>query len=163
MRSLWLLLALCGLPFSAPAADAFILAPGRSVSIVDAADPSVRVVITAPADQALDVGALLPKQDVYSLATRMQVKQAGAIVRNADGSLSLGATSAATASVPTIENGFIVVDKGRFAHYKEAPAARAPAAMPIELLPRRDEIPFLGPIDLVGGGLVLPGTGLRIR
>ena len=52
----------------AAASDAMVLAPGKSVSVVDAEDPSVQVVVTAPADQPLDLRSLLstagPKESV---------------------------------------------------------------------------------------------------
>lgn len=86
---------------------------------MNAADPSVRVVLTARTPA-----------------------QANAIVRNADGSVSLGTTAPAPA------------------------AAYNPASNPMErALRRMDETPMTGPVNLVGappGALFLP-TGMRIR
>src|SRR6267142_3534208 len=63
------------------------LAPGKSVTIFDAADPSVRLVITAPPNAPLDLAPLLDlKRDesVHSIATRMQVRSASGITLGAD-------------------------------------------------------------------------------
>lgn len=108
------------------ASDAMVLAPGKSVSVVDAEDPSVQVVVTAPADQPLDLRSLLstagPKESVYSIVTRMQVNEARALVQGADGSISLGAAPAAALPTPNITGGLVVFQGGRYAHYDAAPA-----------------------------------------
>jgi hypothetical protein len=69
-----------------------VLAPGASVTILDAADPSVRIVMTAPLNGTLDLSELLslkPEESVRSIVTRFQANYAGALARNADGSLTL--------------------------------------------------------------------------
>jgi hypothetical protein len=55
------LFTLAALSGSAWAADTLMLAPGKSVTVVDGNDPSIRVLITAPADRALDL--LIGSQD----------------------------------------------------------------------------------------------------
>ena len=142
------------------AADRLVVASGRSVTLVNAADPSLRVVLTAPADRPLDVSALIGgmrASEIYSLATRMPTRQANAIVRNADGSLALGASPAAAPAGPMLQGGVIVVDRGAVAQSKGNPMESA--------LRRMEEPPIKGPVNLVGappGALFLP-TGIRIR
>lgn len=125
--------ACCTLAIFATLAGAeggIVLAPGKTVAVIDAGDPLIRVMVTAPADQPLDLTPLLyslaPGDSVYSIVTRMQVKEAAGLVENADGSLSLGAAPA-SASVPaaTISGGTLVIlERGRYAHYKDdTPAA----------------------------------------
>jgi hypothetical protein len=159
--------ALALLPLCAPAADRFVIAPGKSVILVNAADPSMRVVLTAPADRALDVSALIGgmrASELYSLAARTPA-QANAMVRNADGSVSLGTKAPIAPTVPMLQDGVIVVDGATVSHHPEAPAP-AVAHNPMEhALRRMDEAPMKGPINLVGappGALFLP-TGIRIR
>src|SRR6266850_766967 len=118
MRALLPTLALAGAAFSV-VAEPLVLAPGKSVTIVDATDPSTRVVITAPADEALDLDALfaaaLTTGGLPSLVTQRQVKSAGEIVRHPDGSLSLGAPSSpATISARPIEGGVVVFGGGTY-------------------------------------------------
>ena len=112
-------------------AEPLLLAPGRSVTVVDAADTNVRVVITAPAREALDLDALFaaadPKDRVHSLATRSQVRSASAVVRNADGSLSLGPASLPPAAAAgTIDGGVIVFSAGQYTLQDEIPANPRP-------------------------------------
>lgn len=155
-----LLMALSTLPAIGAGADRLVLAPGKSVTLLNAADPSLRVVLTAPADRPLDVSALiggLRASEVYSLATRMPAEPASAIVRNADGSLALGASPAALPAGPMLRGGVIVVNRGTVAHSSTNPMESA--------LRRMDEPPVKGPLNLVGapaGALFLP-TGIRIR
>lgn len=159
--------ALAGFWALAAGAERLVVAPGKSVTLVNAADPSLRVVLTAPADRPLDVSALLGgmrASELYSLATRMPA-HATALVRNPDGSVSLGAAPAAAPAGPMLQNGVIVVDGGTISHHPEAPAAAA-APNPMEsALRRMNEPPVKGPVNLVGapaGALFLP-TGIRIR
>lgn len=159
--------ALAGFWALAAGADRLVVAPGKTVMLVNAADPSLRVVLTAPADRPLDVSDLIGgmrASELYSLATRMPVRANG-MVRNADGSVSLGAAAATALSGPMLHDGVIVVDRGTVAHYPQAPVAR-PKADPMQgALRRMDEPPVKGPVNLVGapaGALFLP-TGIRIR
>ena len=67
-------MAACTLLCSACWGAELWLAPGKSVTIFDATDPSVRLVITAPPDAPLDLGALLelkPDESVHSIATTL--------------------------------------------------------------------------------------------
>ena len=155
------------LPVHAVAADRLVVAPGKSVTLVNAADPSMRVVLTAPADRPLDVSALIGgmrASELYSLAARTPV-QANAMVRNADGSVSLGTHAPVATAAPMLQNGVIVVDGATVSHQPEPPAPAA-APNPMEhALRRMDERPMKGPVNLVGappGALFLP-TGIRIR
>ena len=133
---------------------------------MNAAEPAVRIVLTAPADQPLDVSALiggLRASELSSLAARTPV-QANAIVRNADGTVSLG-TKAAAPAARMLQDGVIVVDGALVSHHPEAPAP-GPASNPMEQALRgMNEAPVKGPVNLVGapaGALFLP-TGIRIR
>src|SRR5437868_3560079 len=93
-----------GLAMAAPAAATELwLAPGKSVTIFDAADPAVRLVITAPANAPLDLAPLLDlkaDESVQSIATRVQLRSASTISIGADGALSLnqGAAPARSAA-----------------------------------------------------------------
>jgi len=114
-------------------ADDLLLAPGRSVTLLDAADPSMRVVITAPRDAPLNLSALLrvdPKEGMHSVVTRIQLQQARGLTANADGSVSLGGSApqspATRASV--LEGGVLVYDKGHYTVHPVKPAASAAAA-----------------------------------
>jgi len=148
-----LLCALSGLSFAVAAENGIVLAPGKTVAVVDAGDPLVRVMVTAPASEPLDLTPLLysvgAKESVYSIVTRMQVKEAAGLVENADGSLALGAAPPAAApAIPTITGGTLVVlERGRYAHYKDdasAPATQPAAARPGEQIAgRKDEVPSI--------------------
>ena len=81
-----------------------VLAPGASVTILDAADPSVRIVMTAPPTSTLDLSELLtlkPEESVSSIVTRFQASYAGSMARNADGSITLGPSGPAQGRAPT--------------------------------------------------------------
>lgn len=157
-----LLCALCGFAATAAASDAMVLAPGKSVSVLDVEDPSIRVVVTAPADAPLDLGSLLssagPRESVYSIVTRMQVDEARALVQAPDGSISLGAASAIVLPTPNITGGLIVFHNGRYAHYREPPApAVQVAGRPGEQLIRaKEEVPVPG--RMAGPAPVQPGA-----
>jgi len=116
-----------------------VLAPGASVTILDAADPSVRIVMTAPTNTTLDLSELLtlkPEESVRSIVTRFQANHAGTMARNADGSITLGPTGPAQVRQPTpglaggvlIRNGEQWMLQG--AATAAAPATPAPAPAP---------------------------------
>lgn len=103
------LLALGAAPLFA--AD-LLLAPGKSITILDAADPSVRVVLNAPADRPLNLSAILANDaggSVYSIVTRMQVVSAGALARRADGSIGLSASPGAALPAGEMLQGGVLV------------------------------------------------------
>jgi hypothetical protein len=103
------LLALGAAPLFA--AD-LLLAPGKSITILDAADPSVRVVLNAPADRPLNLSAILANDaggSVYSIVTRMQVDSAGALARRADGSIGLSASPGAALPAGEMLQGGVLV------------------------------------------------------
>ena len=88
---------------NALAAD-LILAPGASVTILDAGDPAVRIVMTAPPNTTLDLSELLTlkaEESVRSIVTRFQASYAGSMARNADGSITLGPSGPAQSRAPT--------------------------------------------------------------
>lgn len=81
-----------------------ILPPGSSVTILDADDPTVRIVMTAPPNTPLDLSELLtlkPEESVRSIVTRFQASYAGSMSRNADGSITLGPSGPAQTRQPT--------------------------------------------------------------
>lgn len=81
-----------------------ILAPGASVTILDAEDPTVRILMTAPQNTTLDLSELLtlkPEESVRSIVTRFQASYAGSMSRNADGSITLGPSGPAQTRAPT--------------------------------------------------------------
>lgn len=147
--------ALAGVSALAAGADGIVLAPGKTVAVIDAGDPLIRVMVTAPADQPLDLTPLLysvgPRDSVYSIVTRLQVNEAAGLVENADGSLSLGAGPAAVLPAATITGGVIVVlERGRYTHHDydaPAPTAARPAD---DVARKKDEVPVLGRIGAPG-------------
>lgn len=130
-KSLWLLALLAGPGF----AQDILLAPGRSITILDAADPSVRVVLSAPKNAPLNLSAILvtdPKESVYSIVTRLQLNGAGGLARNADGSMALsGPAATPTANVTVLQGGVLVYSGGKYVyHAVSQPAAPTTPAVP---------------------------------
>jgi hypothetical protein len=123
-----------GVALAASAAAAELwLAPGKSVTIFDAADPTVRLVITAPATAPLDLAPLLdlkPDESVHSIATRVQMRSASAITIGADGAVALGPPSApGRAAAAMLEGGVLVREGGQWRLHAADPAPVAtPAA-----------------------------------
>lgn len=133
-NSLRAIATLFAIVLAAPAvADGLWLAPGKSVTIFDAADPSVRLVVTALPQAPLDLSALLelkPGESVHSLATYVQLRRAAALTATQDGSLALDARSASPPAVGQMLEGGVLVREGaqwRFHPADPAPAAKAPA------------------------------------
>jgi hypothetical protein len=126
------LFALAIFPILAPAAEQLLLAPGKSVTVVDENDPSVRTVVTAPASEPLDLGQLIAAAagNVQSLAILQQAKPAATLVRNPDGSVSLGAPARAREG-RVIERGVIVVRRGGYTLQEKAAPGHRQAADPI--------------------------------
>lgn len=121
---------------AAPAYAQVVLAPGKSVIVVDAADQTVRVVLTAPADQPLDLTAFFssvdPKDGVLGLATRRHVSAAAMLVQATDGSLLLDA--AAPRALPTnamaIDDGIVALHQGKYVLLNAVPSA-PPRSAPV--------------------------------
>jgi hypothetical protein len=115
-------------------ADGLFLAAGRSLTILDAADPTVRVVLNAPADAPLDLGSLLvtgPNDSVYAIVTRIQVNGADGLSRAADGSVGLsGGARAAATPANTLQGGVLVFAAGKFT-YHAVPVTSAGAVAPV--------------------------------
>lgn len=126
------LLILATFPLAASAADDLLLAPGKSVTVVDGKDPAVRILVTAPTQEPLHLGRLLEAAggNVQSLATIQHAKPAAAMVQNPDGSISLGAP-AAPREGRVIQSGVVVVHRGRFEVQEEAPEAHRQPTDPL--------------------------------
>jgi len=117
---------------AAPAAATELwLAPGKSVTIFDAADPAVRLVITAPPNAPLDLAPLLDlkaDENVQSIATRVQLRSASTISIGADGALSLNpGTAAARSGAPLLQGGVLVREAGQWRLHAADPAPVATA------------------------------------
>jgi hypothetical protein len=120
-----------------------ILAPGASVTILDGADPSLRIVMTAPANAALDLSELLSlksTESVRSIVTRFQAGYAGGMTRNADGSITLGPSTATASRKPTpgLAGGVLIRNGEQWTLHPGTPAAQAsapPAANPPAVVP----------------------------
>jgi hypothetical protein len=107
------LIAFALFPLAAWAADELLLAPGKSVTVVDGKDPAVRI-----------------GGNVQSLATMQQARPAAGMVQNPDGSISLGAALAPREG-RVIQSGVVVVHRGSFEVQEEAPGAERRAVDPI--------------------------------
>jgi hypothetical protein len=98
----------------------------------------MHVVVTAPKDSQLDLSRLLEakgRSSIVSVVTGAQVKQAGAMTMNPDGSISLAAPSAAAQIPPATApaGGVMVFNEGRyvgFAEQKPVAATSATSASP---------------------------------
>lgn len=107
-------------------AGAPMLAPGKSVTVLDLGDPFVRLVITAPPGAPIDLSPLLQMKagdSVRSIPTRLNLTgMAGAITRNADGSLSLGPPQPVESPKPgqVLQGGVLVFNDGRWAYHPDA-------------------------------------------
>lgn len=120
-----------------------ILAPGASVTILDAADPSLRIVMTAPASSVLDLSELLslkPEESVRSIVTRFQAGYAGGMTRNSDGSITLGPSAAAPGRKPTpgLAGGVLIRNGEQWTLHPGSPTTQAsapPAANPAPAAP----------------------------
>ena len=118
-----------------------ILAPGASVTILDAEDPTVRILMTAPPNTTLDLSELLtlkPEESVRSIVTRFQASNAGSMSRNADGSITLGPSGPAQGRQPTpgLAGGVLVRNGDKWmlhpGEQQPAPAAQAPQPAPAQ-------------------------------
>lgn len=116
-------------------AQGLYLAPGKTLVILDAADPRVRVLLQAPPQAPLDLAAVLvtgPGDSVHSIVTRIQMKAAAGMARQADGSISLSeAAPAPLGGATLLQGGALVFANGRFVyHAGAAPASSAQGAPP---------------------------------
>src|SRR5436853_581312 len=132
---------LLGLAFAGNAlAVELILAPGASVTILDAEDPTVRIVMTAPPNTPLDLSELLtlkPEESVRSIVTRFQASYAGSMSRNADGSITLGPSGSAQTRQPTpgLAGGVLVRNGDKWMLHpgeQQQAAAQAPKPAPAQ-------------------------------
>lgn len=141
--SQWLALAGALLAAGASGADGLFLAPGQTLTILDRADPQVRVVLRAPPDAPLDLGAILvagPDDTVHSIVTRIQVNPAAGLSREEDGTLTL--SGAAPASARMLRSGVLFRSGAKFVYQGIPPAAPGPAAPPGATAPRGQMIVF---------------------
>src|SRR6266851_2488870 len=91
MRSFGAVLGLLFFSCLPATAAELLLPPGASVTILDAADPAMRIVLTSPADAPLDLTPLLSLkvgESVGSIVTHIQAKAAGGLTMNPDGSIA---------------------------------------------------------------------------
>ncbi len=138
-----LALACALLAAGASRADGLFLAPGQTLTILDRADPQVRVVLRAPADAPLDLGAILvagPDDTVHSIVTRIQVNPAAGLKQEEDGTLAL--SGAAPASAPMLRSGVLFRSGARFVYQPVQPAAPGRAPSPGASAPRGQMIVF---------------------
>lgn len=128
----WLLLAGGLAAAAACRAEGLFLAPGKTLTILDAADPTVRIVLKAPEHAPLDLGSMLlagPNDSVYAIVTRVQVSSADGLSRQPDGTLALSGTARAAPSPGnTLPGGVLVFSAGKFVYHP--PEAPPPAAKP---------------------------------
>jgi hypothetical protein len=116
-------------------AQGLYLAPGQTLVILDAADPSVRVLLQAPPQAPLDLAAVLvtgPGDSVHSIVTRIQMKAAAGMARQADGSVALSeAAPTPLGGATVLQGGALVFANGRFVYHPgAAPAASSQGAPP---------------------------------
>lgn len=114
------------------ASNELLLAPGKSITVIDAASPWLRVVLTAPQDAPLDVGALLDEKGVSALAIAAQAKRAARLVQHEDGSISIAAASIPHAAA-NLHGGVLVLDAGRFSLHPETVLAAQPRASEVAI------------------------------
>jgi hypothetical protein len=133
VRSAVLAIAMAGA--SAAHANDLLLAPGKSVIFVDAAQPEVRIVVTAPGDRALNLSRLMLEAEatgVSSLATAVQVPDQHRVRKEPDGTLVLEgqATGSQSAGEEVPDGAVLVLDQGKFTVHRDAAAAFATLGLP---------------------------------
>jgi hypothetical protein len=147
-------------------ANQVLLAPGKSMTFSDVKNPGINVVVTAPADAYLNLSQLVAaseKAGIYTLMTTVQIKAAGSIVSNADGSLSLRPASGQSYFVPkdaaagpgriTLEGGIAVLDRGRAVIHSDSIVHARPAAAASAVAPTAAPVvPTLPPTSVAGAG-----------
>jgi hypothetical protein len=116
-------------------AQGLYLAPGKTLVVLDAADPSVRVLLQAPPQAPLDLAAVLVtgrNDSVQSIVTRIQMKAAAGMARQSDGSISLsGAAPAPLGGATILQGGALVFTNGKFVYHPGAvPAPSLQATRP---------------------------------
>jgi hypothetical protein len=125
-------------------ANQVLLEPGRSIAFTDTKRPGVNLVVTAPGDAYIDLSRMMAsseKEGIFALLTGMQIKSAGSIVSNADGSLSLRPASGQSFYVPrdaaprpgriTLEGGTAVLDRGQMVIHADR-VLRAGVPVPVQ-------------------------------
>jgi hypothetical protein len=111
------------------------LAPGATVTILDASDPTLRIVMTAPPTSTLDLSELLtlkPEESVRSIVTRFQPSSASGMTRNPDGSITLGSAPAPLRQpTPGLAGGTLIRDGDKWTlHPGTQPAQQVAKSAP---------------------------------
>ncbi|MCC7122649.1 MAG: filamentous hemagglutinin N-terminal domain-containing protein [Gammaproteobacteria bacterium] len=153
-----------------------VLAAGRSVELVDAGSPNLRVEITAPADAVVNLGEALAqggrvafaasaiRQDGVVNADSAVVDESGRILLKASGGVALGAGSRTSASGPS--GGSVSVQAGDTALISGTVEAKGSAGNGGTIHLLGDKVGLLGAaaVDASGaggGGTVLVGGDLH--
>ena len=134
LRATLILFLVSCVPATGYAAE-LVLAPGASVTILDSADPAMRIVLTSPRDAALELTPLLslkPGESVRSIVTHIQAKGAGGLTMNPDGSLALSPPAPSRTAQPTpgLAGGVLIRDGAQWSLRPGAAASASSAAAP---------------------------------
>jgi len=134
-----LLVLVLALGAAAQARAQLMLAPGKTIVVLDASDPTMRLVLTAPADAALDLDPLLRAkkgEDVRSYATRPPLDAASGLARGSDGAVVLQAAPAPQAGL-LLQGGTLMFERGnwRVVGGEQGSATAGPAAEPALVAP----------------------------
>lgn len=128
----WLALALAlGLAATACRAQGLYLAPGKTLTILDTADPQTRVILRAPPDAPLDLGSILvagPDESVHSIVTRIQMNAAAGMEKRPDGTVMLSGASPESARV--LQGGVLFRNGRNFDYHPVRPAAPGGPSLP---------------------------------
>lgn len=117
------------------AGDGLVLAPGKTITLLDAANSAVRIVLTAPDDAVLDVGALLDASSPLSIVTGLQAGKAARLVENADGSVSIAAVPSLPSEAKVLDGGVLVFDAGVVTLHPESVLLAQPRSADAPALP----------------------------
>lgn len=134
-----LLILLLAAGFAAPAlAQPLLLAPGKTITVLDSADPTMRLILTAPPNAPLDLEPLMrmsKDESLHSFATRLQLEQARGLAQAADGTIVLQGGQAPQAG-RLVQGGTLVFNQGnwRLIENRQA-AASAPEGAPAPAQP----------------------------
>jgi len=121
-----LLILLLAAGCAAPAlAQPLLLAPGKTITVLDSADPTMRLILTAPPHAPLDLEPLLRmtrNDNLHSFATRLQLEQASGLSQAADGTIILQGSQAPQAG-RMVDGGTLVFSEGNWRLIQPKPAA----------------------------------------
>jgi filamentous hemagglutinin family protein len=148
-----------------------LLAAGRQVSLVDGAHPDIQIVVSAPADKAVNLGDIaagkisifgaLVQQKGKASADRVEVDEKGRIVFKATKQLDLEAGSQTTASGPTGGSITLQTTEGdTYVKGSVSATAKVGAGGTAQVLGQRVAVMDQASIDVsgeTGGGTILIG------